>query len=82
MTDNRDHLDTPPPLDLAVGVTCGTCQQSATFHVNEDRFIAWGERRLAIQDAFAYLSAPDRAFIKSRICLSCWTDLPGARPGR
>ncbi|MEV0538418.1 hypothetical protein [Nocardia salmonicida] len=82
MTDNRDHLDTPPPLDLAVEVTCDTCQQSATFHVNHDQFVAWGERRLAIQNALPHLGAPEREFIKSRVCPSCWTDMFGPGPGR
>lgn len=82
MTDSRDHLAPTPPLDLVLEVTCDTCDQSTTFHVNRDQFAAWSERRLAIQNALPHLSAPDREFFKSRVCPSCWTDLPGSRPGR
>lgn len=82
MNGKQEHLETTPPLDLDLEVTCETCYESATFHVNYDRFTAWGERRMAIQDAFAHLSAPDREYIKSRVCPSCWTDMLRPHPGR
>ncbi|MGW4720420.1 hypothetical protein [Nocardia sp. NPDC004260] len=81
MTDNRKHLETTPPLNLALEVTCDTCDQSTTLHVNRDQFAAWAERRLAIQNAFAHLNPPEREYIKSRICPSCWTGMFGPHPG-
>lgn len=80
MTDSPKHREPTPPLDLALEVTCGICDQSATLHVNRDQFAAWGQRRLTIQDAFAHLSPPDREYIKSRICPSCWSGMFGTHP--
>jgi hypothetical protein len=80
LPSNWKRLDTDPPLDLTVEVICDTCGATGTFRVNRARFSAWSQRRMPMQDAFAHLSVPDREFIKSRICPTCWTNTFGANP--
>ncbi|MVU77122.1 hypothetical protein GPX89_07655 [Nocardia sp. ET3-3] len=77
---NWKRLDTDPPLDQPVEVICDTCGTVGTFRVNRARFAAWSARRMLLQDAFAHLSGPDREFIKTRICPSCWTKTFGPNP--
>lgn len=74
------RFDTEPALDMPVEATCDTCGKTETFQVNRARFTAWSERRMLIQDALAHLSIPDREFLKSRICPTCWTDMFGPNP--
>ncbi|WP_157556836.1 hypothetical protein [Nocardia acidivorans] len=74
------RLDSDPPLDLPLEVTCDTCGRTGSFWVSRARFTAWSQRRMPMQEAFAHLSGPDREFIKSRTCPSCWTDTFGPNP--
>lgn len=83
VNDSPDHssrFETHPALDLSVEAMCDTCERTETFQVNRACFTAWSERRMPIQRAFAHLSIPDREFLKSRICPSCWTDMFGPGP--
>ncbi|MFI9509044.1 hypothetical protein [Nocardia sp. NPDC052566] len=79
-TDDANRSDTDTPLDLSIEVTCDACRKTATFQVNHDRYTAWRERRMLMQDAFPHLSAPDREYLKSRVCRDCWTAMFGPNP--
>lgn len=80
MNDHTTPLDTAPPLDLLVEVICDTCGTTGRFWVNHARFTAWSARQMLLQVALPHLSVPDREFIKSRICPSCWTATFGPNP--
>ncbi|MGX1778525.1 hypothetical protein ACWIGW_40915 [Nocardia brasiliensis] len=74
------RFDSDPALDMLVEVTCDTCRTTETFQVNRARFTAWSDRRMPIQHALAHLSIPNREFVKSRICPTCWIDMFGPGP--
>ena len=71
------RLDTNPPLNLRVEVTCKSCPTTGAYLVNRNRYAAWENRETLIQDAFPHLAPADREFIKSVQCPECWDKMLG-----
>lgn len=70
--------DTPnsPEYDRQLICECRLCQQQSIIEVREPDFEAWKAGKL-IQDAFPYLSRPDRELMISRTCVRCWEEMFG-----
>ncbi|WP_405494673.1 hypothetical protein [Nocardia sp. NBC_00511] len=83
MSEHPDRSDHPAPDPLSiyvVRVACRDCGGIQDFPVDLAAFIGWAARRIPVQDTFAHLSAPDREYIRSRICPACWTKQFGTHP--
>lgn len=76
VSDPPDPSDYPAPDSQHIymaRVACRHCGNTQEFPVPLAAFIGWAARRIPLQDAFAHLSAPEREYIRSRICPACWT---------
>ncbi|QVI19540.1 hypothetical protein KHQ06_24595 [Nocardia tengchongensis] len=61
-------------------MACRLCGGTQEFPVGLAAFIGWAAYRIPMQDAFAHLSAPEREYIRSRICPACWIAEFGTHP--